>query len=180
MALRRSLHLLIACGLLGLATPAEGLEERFEDLSVSVEVAPTFGLSLSNPFLVFPHASPGQAEVLGQGQFFNEVRCRSNSGHAWHLQAQVVSLKNLERNYVLPASQLQWKVVETTGVSPAARGQFDFEPFSEQPMLMYAGHGDEAKGHELVLRLQYRLVTPPDAPAGNYTGQIIFTMTETP
>ncbi|GEM_PF-1959111 len=170
---------LVMGGAVGVGS-AEALEEQFSDLSASVEVASVFSLSLNNPYLAFPEVDSGQSVVLGEGRSFNEMICRSNSGRAWYLKAQLVSLKNLERNYTLPASQLKWKVVETTGSAALTHGRFDFEPFSEQPMLIYTSQGDDNHGRAVVLRFQYSLSVPSDAPAGTYVGQLVFTMVESP
>ena len=159
--------------------PAQALEEQFNDLSASVEVAPVFSVSLSNPLLAFQDVSPGKTVVLGEGRFFNELTCRSNSGRAWYLKAQVVSLRNLERNYTLPASQLQWKIAETTGSAPLGRGR-EFEGFTEQPALIYTSQGDDLRGKSVARRFQYSLTSPPAAPAGTYVGQLVFTMAESP
>ena len=159
---------------------AAALEERIDDLSVSVEVASVFSLNLSKASLTFNNVSPGKALILGEGHWFNELRCRSNSGRPWYLKAQVVSLKHVQGAYELPATALTWKVVDATGSGEPVGGRSDFQGFSEQPALIYASQGDDDRGREVVLRLQYSLVTPPDALAGNYVGQVIFTMVESP
>ncbi|MBI2174567.1 MAG: hypothetical protein HYU33_05165 [Candidatus Omnitrophica bacterium] len=154
------------------------LEERVQDLSASVEIAEVFSLSLGNPNLVFPLITPGTTAVLGEGGSFDEIQCRSNTGRPWYLTAHVVSLKHLDRTYSLPPSYLKWKMVGTTGQNKPATGQMDFASFSDQPVLLYAGVGDDARGKEVLLSIQYGLSIPPEAPAGNYGGQILFTMTE--
>lgn len=150
-----------------------------EDLSASVEVGGVFSLSLDNPNLAFGSIGPGKTEVLGEGRFFNELKCRSNSGRTWYLKANLVSLRLLEKEYFLPAANLKWKVVESTGSSQTL-GRLDFQEFSDQPILIYVSEGDDNKGKEVILRFQYSLFSPLDAPAGNYAGQIIFTMAESP
>lgn len=160
-------------------TEALALEIKMEDLSASVEVAPTFNLSLDNPNLAFGLISPGHTKILGEGRFFNEIRCRSNSGRTWYLKTQLVSLRLLEKAYSIPPSSLKWKVVESTGSNPSLT-RFDFQPFSDQIMLIYASESDDNRGKEVILRFQYSLDSPADAPAGNYVGQIIFTMAESP
>lgn len=170
--------------LLGMALlwprPVLALDERSDDLSASVEVAETFSLSLSNPHLAFHQLSPGNTEVLGEGHFFNEVLCRSNTGRAWYLKAQLVSLQHLGSSQVLPASSLEWSVVESTGQAEPMGGRHSFQPFAEQPLLLYESQGDDARGREVALRFQYRLSAPMDTPAGDYAGQLMFTMTESP
>jgi hypothetical protein len=150
-----------------------------EDLSASVEVTAVFSLSLDNPNLAFGLIGPGKTEVLGQGRFFNEIRCRSNSGRTWYLKVNLISLRLLEKEYFLSPSNLKWKVVESTG-SAEPLGRLEFKEFSEQPVLIYASDGDDNRGKEVILRFQYSLSSPADAPAGNYVGQIIFTMSESP
>lgn len=178
--INKILILLVIGGVCLFCNEAKGLEERFEDLSASVEVGGTFGLSLDNPNLAFGLIGPGKTVVLGEGRFLNEVRCRSNSGRTWYLKAHLVSLKLLERDYSLDPSNLKFKVVESTGSAPPLSGKLDFGGFSHQPLLIYASQGDDNKGKEVTLRFQYSLSCPLDVPAGNYIGSIIFTMTESP
>ena len=181
----KSVASLLACASVALwlcAHPdaATALEERIEDLSASVEVASVFSINLSTANLTFNNISPGKTLILGEGHWFNEIRCRSNSGQPWYLKAQVVSLKHVQGAYELPAAALQWKVADSTGSGEPMGGRSAFHEFSEQPALIYASQGDDNRGREVVLRFQYSLLTPLDALAGNYIGQIIFTMVETP
>ena len=155
------------------------LEQKVSDLSASVEVLPVFSLSLDNPNIVFGLMSPGETKLLGEGKFFNEIRCCSNSGRDWYLKAQLISLKLLEKEGTIPNANLKWKVSEYVGAAEPG-GKNEFKPFSDQAMLIYASQGDDNKGKEVILRLQYSLTSPPDATAGNYAGQIIFTLTESP
>jgi hypothetical protein len=180
MRLKKIEH--VICGLvicLVLCATAEALELKMDDISASVEVAPTFGISLDNSSLYFGLLKPGDTKILGEGRFFNQIRCRSNSGRPWFLKAQIVSLSLLEKEYVLPVRNLKWKIAESTG-SAQLLGGYDFQSFSTEPLLLYASQGDDDLGKEVVLSMQYSLASPPDAPAGNYTGQIVFTMTESP
>ena len=156
------------------------LEERTEDLSASVEVASVFSLDLSKAGLAFNDISPGKTRILGEGRGFNEIRCRSNSGRPWYLKAQVMSLRHVQGASDLPVSSLKWKVVDSTGSGEPVGGRSDFHEFSEQPALIYASRGDDDRGHEVVLRFQYSLSAPPDALAGTYAGQVVFTMVESP
>lgn len=158
---------------------AQALEEKVKDLSVSVEVVPVFSLSLDNPNLTFGLVSPGQTKVLGEGRFFNEIRCRSNSGRSWYLKAQLISLKVLERNYSLAPSCLKYKIAELQG-SAREYGRSNFREFSEGTFLIYASQGEDNRGKEVILRFQYFLSPPSEAPAGNYVGQVVFTMAESP
>ncbi len=180
MILKKTKH--VICGLvicLFLCATAEALELKMDDISASVEVAPTFGVSLDNPSLYFGLIKPGDTKILGEGRFFNQIRCRSNSGRPWFVKAQIVSLSLLEKEYALPVGNLKWKVTESTG-SAQPTGGYDFQPFSTEPLLLYASQGEDDAGKEVVLYMQYSLTSPPDAPAGNYAGQIVFTMAESP
>ena len=168
--------LAVACSVVPSAVWA--LEERITDLSASVEVAPVFRLSLDRPHLAFGPVTSEKPVILGQGGFFQEIRCRSNSGQPWHLKAQLVSLKHLERGSDLPPSSVKWNVAEAVGSGEPAGGAGIFQSFSDEPVVMYAGAGDDRRGREVVLRLQYSLTIPPEASAGTYVGEIIFTMTE--
>lgn len=165
---------------MGVASLARAIDERFEDLSASVEVAPFFALSLDNPHLAFGPISPESTAVLGSGRFFNEVRCRSNAGRAWYLKAHLLSLKHVETQSRLSASSLKWRVVESTGAAEPVGGRAEFHPFAEEPLLLYASQGDDARGQEVVLRFQYSLTAPTDVPAGSYAGEVVFTMAESP
>jgi len=164
---------------LSVAGGAFALEQRLQDLTASVEVAPTFSLSLDNPNLAFGLIGPGQSKTLGEGYYFNEVRCRSNSGRNWFLKVQLISLKMMEKEYHLTAPNLKWKVVSSTGTAEPV-GKMQFEEFQNEPVLLYASQGDDNRGKEVALKFQYNLSSPADAPAGTYVGQIIFTMAETP
>lgn len=159
--------------------PAEALDLKIEDLSASVEVASTFGLSLDNPNLAFGLISPGQTKILGEGRFFNQIKCRSNSGRPWYIKAQLLSLRSSQKAFSLSLSSLKWKIAELTGSNRTA-AQYAFQPFSSQPALIYTSQEDDNRGREVTLGLQYSLVLPADAPAGEYVGQVIFTMAETP
>lgn len=154
--------------------------EEYEDLSASVEVAETFTLSLDNPSLAFHQVRPGEAVVLGEGRFFNEVTCRSNTGKPWYLRAQLVSLRHTTRQYTLPPLHLTWKLADITGAGTAHGSGGEFEAFSDQPSLIYVGGGQDTWGGPVILRFQYRLTPPSDAPAGDYVGQLMFTMSESP
>jgi len=167
-------------GLLAWPGEVQALDERVEDVSVAVEVAGVFGVEVSQPHLTFAEVSPGATKVLGEGHFFNQVTCRSNSGRPWYLKAHVLSLRHAQGTVELPVSHLKWNVVESTGASEPAGGRSAFHPFAEQPTLVYASHGDDQRGREAVLKFQYSLSTPPAALAGTYVGQIVFTMAENP
>ena len=171
---------LVTLGILLAPFRSAALEERVDDLSVSVEVAGVFSLNLDKAALAFNNISPGTTKILGEGRGFNELRCRSNSGRPWYLKAQVTSLRHSRGDINLPVSNLKWKVVESTGSGELMGGGSEFQEFSEQPTLMYASRGDDDRGREVVLHVQYSLTTPPDALAGNYIGQVVFTMAENP
>lgn len=175
----RGLSAICGIALWPFAGEVRALEEQSESLPASVEVAPVFGVSLDQPSLAFGALRSDTPTVLGSGRFFNEVRCRSNSGRPWYLKAHLLSLKDLERQTVVPPASLKWKIVESTGAADMV-GRGDFQPFAEEPVLFYASEGDDHRGREVVLRLQYSLDIPPEAPAGNYVGQIVFTMAENP
>jgi len=168
-----------ACLVSFLSSYALALDLKLDDLSASVEVVPVFSLTLDNPALSFGLIGPGQKKVIGEGRFFNEIRCRSNSGRPWYLKAQLVSLRVAEKNFSLPFANLKWKIAETTG-SDSSAARRDFQPFSAESSVIYASMGDDLKGKEVVLRFQYRLESPADAPSGNYVGQIVFTLAENP
>jgi hypothetical protein len=173
----------MAGALLGALVGAQGaaaLEERVEDLSASVEVAGIFGLDVSKPHLTFNDLSPGTTKILGEGSFFHEVACRSNSGRPWYLKAELLSLRHLDGSRDLPARHLKWRIVESSGAAPPAGGHYDFQAFEQQPVLLYASLGDDQRGRPVVLRLQYSLTAPSDALAGSYIGQLVFTMADTP
>jgi hypothetical protein len=161
------------------AWTAEALEERFEDLPASVEVAGVFGVDVAQAFLTFQNVAPMQTTVLGEGRFFNEVTCRSNAGRPWYLKAHLVALKHTGTGRTLPAETLKWKIVGSTGAGSSA-GRVDFQPFSEQPETLYASGGDDVRGRDVVLQFQYSLTPPPSSLAGTYAGQLVFTMAEAP
>ena len=172
--------LLAAAASVVLVPSAWPLDQVTDDLSASVDVTPVFQLAISNPNLSFSQVSPGGEDTLGEGQYFNEVRCRSNSGRSWYLKAQLVELKHVDRGYALEPAQLAWNVVETTGESEPQGGRGAFQPFASEPKLLYNSQGKDQRGKEVILRFQYRLSCPANAPAGQYVGQIIFTMAESP
>ena len=157
---------------------ASALDERFSDLPASVEVAQVFTLSLDNDHLAFGHVTPSATIVLGGEGYYHEVRCRSNTGRAWYVKAQLLSLNHLESPYALPPGSLKWRLAEAAG-GRSTRSR-DFQSVAAEPVLIYASEGDEAAGAPVALRLQYSLTAPPDAPAGVYAGQLLFTMAESP
>lgn len=169
-----------ACLIVCPALASYALDEKYEDLSASVEVAPIFSFALDNSNLAFGQLSPNKTAILGEDHFFNQVKCRSNNGRAWYLKAQVLSLRHLDSNYVLPVSSFQWKVVDSTGATEPVGGRSEFHPFTAEPVLIYVGQGKDAQGQPVILKFQYSLTTPPDAPAGTYVGEVVFTMTESP
>ncbi|MBI3322036.1 MAG: hypothetical protein HYZ91_07210 [Candidatus Omnitrophica bacterium] len=168
------------CLVCALPTGAFALEERFDDLSVSVEVAPVFSFSVNNPHLAFGPVAPNTTVVLGEGHFFHEITCRSNVGRTWYLKGQLLSLTHAETRYALPPASLKWRIAASTGTSAGLAEGANFQPLSNEPVLLYTGQGNDTRGREVILRLQYSLSTPPEAPAGNYVGSVIFTMTESP
>ncbi len=155
------------------------LEQKIEDLSASVEVASVFDLSLTNSNIAFGLIKPGDTKILGEGNSFNEVKCRSNLERPWYLKANLVSLGLLGKGQILPASCLKWKIVECSS-SLNSLSKLEFQDFSKEPVLIYNSAGDDNRGKEVILKFQYRFSSPEDAPAGNYLGQIIFTMAESP
>lgn len=155
------------------------LDRKITDISASVEVLPTFSISLDNPHLAFGLVKPGQTKILGEGRFFNQIKCRSNYGRDWYLKAQLTSLRLLGKPYSLPTSNLKYRIVESTG-SAEVLSREGFKEFTEQPSVIYTSQSDDNEGKEVILRFQYSLTSPSDAPAGNYIGRIIFTMTESP
>ena len=161
------------------AQESGALEQKIQDLTASVEVVPVFSLSLDNPNLSFGMIGPGQTKTLGEGYYFNEVKCRSNSGRNWYLKMQLTSLQLLGKEYHLSTPSLKWKVIGNTG-SAEPVGKMRFEDFSAQPILLYASLGDDNKGKEVALKFQYQLALSADAPAGTYVGQIMFTLAESP
>ena len=176
----RRIGWLISAALLLCAGEASALDETYEDLSASVEVAPVFSFSLDRPLLSFGLIGPNATAILGEGHFFNAVTCRSNSGRPWYLKAQLLSLKHLDSGFVLPPNSLKWKVVGSTSSAQPVGNPGTFQPLAADAVLIYIGQGDDLKGQEVVLRFQYSLTTPPEAPAGNYVGELIFTMAESP
>ena len=165
--------------LLVVASPVAALEETFQDLDLSVEVAPVFTLSLDNSALTFGAVSPNTTMVLGRERFFNELRCRSNSGHLWYVKAHLVSLASVQHaQYTLPPDSLRWRVVESTGAPQVF--STEFQPFSTTPSVLYIGQPEDADGREVILRLQYSLTTSLNSPAGSYAGQLVFTLAEEP
>jgi len=184
MRLRRgraagSLAFAVAVGL-WLAGRVEGLEQEFEDLSASVEVAGVFSLSLSKAELFFTDMTPGEAKVLGEEGHFHEIRCRSNSGSPWSVKAEVTSLAHVDGKADLPPSSMAWRVVQSTGSGEGIGEGREFRPFAEGPVLIYVSGGDDDRGQPVTLRLQYRLLLPPQAWAGTYVGRLVFTMSEAP
>lgn len=172
----------MAAGIWLCAWPArvQALEQTFEDLSASVEVAPIFEFTVDNPHLAFGEVSPGTTAMLGEGGYFNEVTCRSNSGRPWYLKAQLVALKAVGQPRVLPPERLEWRIVDSTGSAELGQARSTFQPFAEQPVLLYRSQGRDNKGRPVSLRFQYTLTAAPDAPAGGYLGEIIYTMVESP
>ena len=159
-------------------TAVEALDQKFEDLSASVEVAPVFSASLDTLHLAFGVVGPKTTKIIGEGRYYNQVTCRSNSGRPWYLKGQLLFLKQMGSGPSLEPSSLKWKLVDST--STARPQHVDFEPFSPDPAIVYTSQGDDTRGQEVVLRFQYSLTTPLEAPAGNYIGEVIFTMAESP
>lgn len=159
---------------------ATALEERIDDLSASVEVAGVFGVDATQTALIFTNVSGGRTTVLGEGRFHNQVTCRSNYGRPWYLKAQLVELRHTGTKRTLPPDSLKWKVVESSGVGRVSGRETDFQPFSDAPVLIYIGEGDDNLGRPVTLKFQYSLTPPPSTLAGTYIGQISFTMSENP
>lgn len=159
---------------------ATAFEERLEDFSASVEVAAVSELSLSESHLAFRQVTPGDTAVLGEGRYHSQIRCRSNSGRPWYLKARVQSLRHLPSQEPLPAAHLKWSVVDVRGHGQPSAASGQFQEFSDMPTLIYAGQGDDLRGREVVLSLQYSLSAPLSARSGSYAGDIIFTMEPAP
>ena len=153
------------------------LEEQTDTLSASVEVAPVFRVSLSQPALVFSSIESGHSEVLGAGPPFHDIICRSNNGRVWSRRGRVIMLRHAQQPYNLTPAALAWNLVDVMG-RPLASPSHGFTPFSDSAQVLYVSEGDAVAGREMVLRFQYRLTIPPGAPAGNYIGQVVFTMSE--
>lgn len=166
--------------LLASATGAAALEERFEDLSASVEVAGVFGVDVTQTSLTFTNVSQNKTTILGEGSFYNQVKCRSNYGRRWYLKAQLIELRHTSTNRTLPVSALKWKIVGSTGSGQPSGSRGDFQAFSQEPSVIYESQGDDNRGREVALQFQYSLTPPSSSLAGTYVGQIIFTMVEAP
>lgn len=162
--------------LVGAAQPVAALEERFEDLSASVQVEALFGLDAADTTLSFTDLGPGETKVLGEGRPY-QVTCRSNSGRPWYLKAELRSLQHTGGGGSLPAPNLQWRIISSTG---AASVPSRFQEFTEQPVLIYASQGADQRGRPVTLNFHYSLTAPSSALAGTYVGHIVFTMSETP
>lgn len=99
----------------------------------------------------------------------------------WYLKVHLLSLTHLESHTPLPPEYLKWKLVESTGAAADLLGdRAVFQAFTPEPVLLYTSAGDDNRGREVILRFQYSLTIPPEAPAGNYVGQMVLTMAESP
>ena len=163
--------------LLGPQFRADAFEMQ-ADLEASVEIASIFEVSLSNPHLDFHRVEPGQTRLLGEGNFFNEVRCHSNAGQPWTLSLRFIPQPSAASARSVP--QVQFKVVEVLGGSAQPqRGWPEFENLPVEPTTIYtATYEPDVQSREVVMRFQYRIVCPLDAQANNYQGQLIFTMSD--
>lgn len=158
----------------------QALEEIFSDLPCSVEVSPIFSLSLDKNHIDFGLVEPGSKRILGEGGFFNELRCRSNYGRTWYLKVNFPSPpKLLGGKFYLPKDTFRIRVNQKISEAEPLFG-LQFDSLDKESKILYISQKDENDGKEVILRFQYMFSVPEDAPAGNYQGQIIFTMTETP
>lgn len=145
-----------------------------------MEVRPIFTLSLDRAQIDFGPVEPGKTKILGEGSYFNEIRCRSNYGRTWYLKAEVISgPKIIGEDFIIPEGTFSYKVVSAEAESEP-KGKFDFVPLVKKSDVIYTSFGAENIGKEAVLRFQYKFEPPANAPSGTYTVEVLFTLVDTP
>ena len=155
-------------------------DQDFNDTSAGVNVASVFLLSIDKNNIDFESGQPGQKQTLYEGDYFNQLICRSNHGKTWYLKAQLLMPVKHERGDIqIPPENFKWKVLSGNG-DGAVANLYKFNGFSMSPELVYVSSGDDNLGKEVKLQLQYELDIPYNVLAGRYSSQILFTITETP
>lgn len=148
-------------------------DEIFEDITGSVIVGVTFEITGANVPIDFGLIQPEEEVILYPDRYFNEVRCRSNSGKTWYLKA---FCKNLEGTFAsISSKHLKFRIYRTDG-----QGTYSTEwmEFSDKPVLIYTSAGNDNLGKEVRLQFVYKFRPPPKVPGGNYTASVSFIMTE--
>jgi len=141
----------------------------------SVVVTPTFKIDVNNNFLDFGLVNPGESVTLKPGTYFNTVSFVSNKSRKYYLKIYIIGEIIGAGGVKVPYSSVKWKIYRTSGSGTAVA---DWQPFSDQPMLVYTGSSEDALGRENTINFQYRLDLPPKARGGNYSLKLAYALTE--
>ncbi len=79
---------------------------------------------------------------------------------------------------VLPKDSLRWQIFGTNGSGVKKEGWESLQ--KDKPTVIYTSGPLDSQGEEVYIQLKYALDTPGNVPAGNYSGALVYTMTETP
>ena len=152
-------------------------EQVQRDMFASVVVLPTFKLSLDNASINFGYAEPGKTIELNPYAHYNEVRCKSNKGKTWYLKVSVTGNIIGPEDSNVGIDSFKWQVVSSSGDGVAEQG---WQSFSQTPVRVYTSGERDALGEEVVIRFKYKLDMPQTAKGGNYSVNVLYTMTDMP
>ena len=150
-------------------------EQTQKDMFASVVVLPTFKLSLDNANITFGYTEPAKAVELYPQTHYNEVKCVSNKAKRWYLKLSVAGEIAGPPDSRVGVEDFKWMVARSTGDGVAEKG---WRPFSKEPMLVYTSGEADSTGEEVVIQFKYRFDPPPKAKGGNYSLNVLYTMTD--
>lgn len=152
-------------------------EQAQRDMFASVVILPSFKLSLDNANINFGFTKPGEQVELYPNTHYNEVKCVSNKGNAWYLKLSVIGNVIGPQDSSVGIDDFKWMVNRSSGDGVTEKG---WNSFADLPTRAYTSGPIDSAGGEVTIQFKYRLDMPPNATAGTYNLNVLYTMTDTP
>lgn len=152
-------------------------EQTQKDMFASVVVLPTFKLSLDNANINFGYTEPGKSVELYPHTHYNEVKCISNKGVTWYLKLSTIGDIVGPPDSGVSLDSFKWMGTRPIGDGVIEKG---WHSLSQLPTLVYTSGSMDLAGEEVTIQFKYKLDMPPKAKGGNYSVNVLYTMTDMP
>lgn len=153
-------------------------DEASFDFSASVTVKALFKIDLDKGVIDFGRLYPGDWKNIGEGSYYNQVTCQSNSGKIWYLTIKVLNpLTGVNNHTQIPNSKFKYMPGWTDGTG-TVDGQYTFKEFSSDNTNVYTSSNDDAMANQIHIQFQYGVAVPDNAAADDYTTSVVYTMME--
>lgn len=141
--------------------------------------AATFEITVDKAFIDFGFMEIGEfKEIKEQGDYHNEVTCKSDRGQTWYLKIHLVAPLQSGASE-MPSANFKWKVIDVINGTGYAKNKNEFNSFSTAPMAVYTSSPEDNQGREVKIRFTYGLEIPQTQITGNYQCIMRYTFTET-